>query len=79
MNKSYIVTHIDYDPKFKSEDEIADLEFKMFNALGIWCAYGEEENERINWLWEKVEQYMGTHLKSLEFESNKPHALTSYM
>ena len=79
MNKSYIVTHIDYDTKFKSEDEIADLHFKMDNALGVWCAYGEEENERINWLWEKVEQYMGTHLKSIEFESNKPHALTSYM
>ena len=40
MNKHYIVTHIDYDTKFKSEDEIADLDFKMVNALGIWCAYG---------------------------------------
>ena len=54
MNKHYIVTHIDYDTKFKSEDEIADLDFKMVNALGIWCAYGKEEHERINCLWEKV-------------------------
>ena len=79
MNKHYIVTHIDYDTKFKSEDEIADLNFKMVNALGIWCAYGKEEHERINCLWEKVEQYMGTRLKSLEYEKNRPHALTSFM
>ena len=79
MNIHYIVTHIDYDTIFKSEDEIAELDFKMLNALGIWNVEGMSKYSREVKLWEMVEEYLGTKLKSLEFESNRPHALTSYM
>ena len=78
MNKHYIVTHIDYDTKFKSEDEIADLDFKMVNALGIWNIEGRNEADREVKLWEKVEEYLGTKLASLTYEHNKPHALTAF-
>ena len=72
-SKSYIVTHIE------TQEKSDQIEWEILNCLGIWCAYGKEEHERINCLWEKVEKYMGTHLKSLEYEKNRPHALTSFM
>ena len=78
MHKFYIVTNIDFDTKFKSESELEDLNFKRDNVYGVWGAEGRTEDERHNNLWEKVQDYMGVYLKSLEFENNKPHALTAF-
>ena len=33
MNKKYIVEDIRFDPKFKTPEEIKDLEEKMYNGL----------------------------------------------
>ena len=76
--KFYIVTDIDFDTKFKTDLEIEDLDFKRDNAYGVWSSEGRTEDERINNLYEKVQDYMGVYLKSLEFENNKPHSLTSF-
>ena len=36
MNKFYIVEDIRFDPKFKTEEEIKELEWKQDNGLGVW-------------------------------------------
>ena len=77
-NKKYIVEDIRFDSKFKTDDEIKDLEFKSLNGLGVWDARGRNEDERINDLWEKVQDYMGVYLTSLEYCNNRPHPLTAF-
>ena len=77
-NKKYIVEDIRFDSKFKTDDEIKDLEFKSLNGLGVWDARGRNEDERINDLFNKVQDYMGGYLTSLSFCNNRPHALTSF-
>ena len=79
MNKKYIVENLEFDTKFKTEKEIEDLYFKRDIAYGIWDAEGRNEDERINNLYNKVQDYMGVYLCSLEFCKNRPHPLTSYM
>ena len=79
MNKKYIVQNIEFDSKFKNAKEIEDLEFKVLNAYGVWDAEGRNEDERINNLYNKVQDYMGVYLCSLEICKNQPHPLTSYM
>ena len=65
---SFLITHIDVH---ESLDE--DIQFKIENALGIWTS---KEHE----IWDDVEKYIQPYtLKSLEYESNRPHALTSFM
>ena len=78
MNKKYIVEDIRFDTKFKTPEEIKNLEEKMYNGLGIWDAEGRTEDERINNLWEKVQDYMGVYLTMLEYCNNRPHALTAF-
>ena len=78
MNKFYIVENIGFDTKFKTEDEIEDLKWKSDNGLGVWSSEGRTEDERINNLWEKVQDYMGVYLCSLSFCENRPHALTAF-
>ena len=78
-NKKYIVEDFEFDTKFKTDEEIKDLEWKSLNGLGVWDARGRNEDERINDLFNKVQDYMGVYLTSLSFCNNKPHALTSYM
>ena len=78
MNKKYIVENLEFDPKFKTEEEFKELEWKQENGLGVWSAEGRTEDERINNLWEKVQDYMGVYLTSLSFCNNRPHALTSF-
>ena len=78
MNKKYIVQNIEFDSKFKNAKEIEDLDFKRNNAYGVWDAEGRTEDERINNLFNKVQDYMGVYLCSLEFCKNRPHALTSF-
>ena len=79
MNKKYIVENLEFDTKFKNAKEIEDLNFKRNNAYGVWDAEGRNEDERINNLYNKVQDYMGVYLCSLEFCKNRPHPLTSYM
>ena len=78
MNKFYIVENLEFDPKFKTEKEIQSLEIKRDNAYGVWDARGRNEDERINALFNKVQDYMGVYLTSLSFCNNRPHALTSF-
>ena len=77
-NKKYIVEDIRFDPKFKTDDEIKDLEFKSLNGLGVWDARGRNENEREVDLFDKVQNYMGVYLTSLEYCNNRPHPLTAF-
>ena len=78
-NKKYIVEDLGFDTKFKTEKEIQSLEIKMDNAYGVWDARGRNEDERINDLFNKVQDYMGVYLTSLSFCNNRPHPITSYM
>ena len=67
--KHYLVTHI--DPYLFPQPQ--DLEDKVLNALGVWSATDEVDLE------DKVHQYMQPYkIRSLEFENNRPHLLTSY-
>ena len=72
-NKFYIVSNIETYAKS------SQIEWEILNCLGIWDISGRNEAERENELWRMVEEYLGTKVKSLEYEDNKPHALTSYM
>ena len=70
-NKFYIVTDIETHDLDQDHEEI-------LNCLGIWTSEGRTEDERINNLWEKVQDYMGVYLTSLEYCNNRPHTLTSF-
>ena len=78
MNKFYIVEGIEFDPKFKNEEEIKDLKWKQENGLGVWTAEGKNEDERISKLFDKVQDYMGVYLTSLSYCENRPHPLTAF-
>ena len=77
-NKFYIVEDIGFDKKFKTDEEIEDLEWKSDNGLGVWTARGRNEDERQNDLFNKVQDYMGVYLTELSFCENRPHPLTSF-
>ena len=78
MNKFYIVEEIGFDTKFKTDDEIKELEWESDNGLGVWTAEGKTEDERISKLFDKVQDYMGVYLCSLSYCNNRPHALTAF-
>ena len=72
--KSYIVTAIEFDfTDSMGEISIDDQKFITDNALGIWHAYDDEN--LIDFITEKT----GWCIKSINFEPNRPHALTSFM
>ena len=77
-NKKYIVEDLGFDTKFKTEKEIEDLKWKSDNGLGVWSAEGKTEDERISKLFDKVQDYMGVYLTSLEYCNNRPHPLTAF-
>ena len=77
-NKKYIVEDIGFDTKFKTDEEIKDLEWKSLNGLGVWDARGRNEDERQNDLFNKVQDYMGVYLTMLEYCNNRPHPLTAF-
>ena len=63
-----LVTHID---TYESLDE--DIQFKIENGLGLWSSKNDSE------LWEDVKTYIQPYtLRSVEYEKNKPHKLTSF-
>ena len=63
-----LVTHID---TYESLDE--DIQFKIDNGLGLWTSKNDAE------LWEDVKNYIFPYtLRSVEYEKNKPHKLTSF-
>ena len=72
--KSKFVIVSDIETYEKSDQ----IEWEILNCLGIWTLEGRNEAERENKLWEKVEKYLGTKIKSLTYEDNKPHALTAF-
>ena len=72
-HKFYIVTHVE------TYERSEEIDFKFHSCLGVWGVKGRSEADRENKLWAKVEEYFGTKVKSLEFEDNKPHALTAFM
>ena len=72
-SKSYIVTHIE------TQEKSDQIEWEILNCLGIWNVEGMSKDYSEVKVWEMGEEYLETKLKSLEFESNRPHALTSYM
>ena len=78
MNKFYIVENLEFDPKFKTEKEIEDLKFKRDQAIGIWDIEGKTEDERVSKLFDKVQDYMGVYLTSLEYCNNRPHPLPAF-
>ena len=64
---SFLITHIDVH---ESLDE--DIQFKIDNGLGLWSS---KEHQ----IWEDVEKYIQPYtLKSVEYEKNRPHSLTSF-
>ena len=78
MNKKYIVENLEFDPKFKTEEEIKELEWKQENGLGVWSSEGKTEDERISNLFDKVQDYMGVYLTELSYCNNRPHPLTAF-
>ena len=77
MQKFYIVENLEFDTKFKNEKEIEDLKWKQDQAIGVWSSVGKTEDERINDLFNKVQDYMGVYLTSLSYCNNRPHPLTA--
>ena len=72
--KSYLVTSIEFDFTDSMGDmPLDDQKFITDNALGIWFAYDDEN--LIDFITEKT----GWCIKSINFEPNRPHALTSFM
>ena len=72
--KSYLVTSIEFDfSDSMGEISIDDQKFITDNALGIWHAFDDEN--LIDFITEKT----GWCIKSIDFEPNRPHALTSFM
>ena len=72
--KSYLVTSIEFDfTDSMGEISIDDQKFITDNALGVWFAYDDEN--LIDFITEKT----GWCIKSINFEPNRPHALTSFM
>ena len=68
--KSYIVTEIEFDYDDVSYDEqVANRD----TALGVWFAFDDEH------LIDRISDTVGYCIKSINFEPNRPHALTSYM
>ena len=63
-----LVTHID---TYETLDE--DIQFKIDNGLGLWTSKNDSE------LWEDVKNYIQPYtLRSVEYEKNRPHSLTSF-
>ena len=72
--KSYLVTSIEFDfTDSMGEISIDDQKCITDNALGIWHAFDDEN--LIDFITEKT----GWCIKSIDFEPNRPHALTSFM
>ena len=71
--KSYIVTAIEFDFTDSMGVSIDDQKFITDNALGIWHAF--DDDNLIDFITEKT----GWFIKTISFEQNRPHALTSFM
>ena len=77
--KSYIVTEIEFDYDEVINDEVGyaiSFDEEIANrdtALGVWFAYDDEH------LIDRISDTVGYCIKSISFEPNRPHALTSFM
>ena len=76
--KSYIVTEIEFDYDDGNNMESYSISYdeqvaNRDNALGVWFAYDDEH------LIYKISDTFEYCIKSISFEPNRPHALTSFM
>ena len=76
--KSYRVTEIEFDYDDGNNMESYPVSYdeqvaNRDNALGIWFAYDDEH------LIDKISDTFEYCIRSISFEPNRPHALTSYM
>ena len=76
--KSYKVTEIEFDYDDGNNMESYPVSYdeqvaNRDNALGIWFAYDDEH------LIDKISDTFEYCIRSISFEPNRPHALTSYM
>ena len=76
--KSFIVTEIEFDFDDGNDNESYGISYEeqiamQDNVLGIWYAYDDEP------LIDKISDTFEFCIKSINFEPNRPHALTSYM
>ena len=76
--KSYIVTEIEFDFDDGNDGESYGISYEeqiamQGSVLGVWFAYDDEH------LIDKISDTIGYCIKSINFEPNRPHALTSYM
>ena len=77
--KSYLVTEIEFDYDEVNNDEVGyaiSFDEEIANrdtALGVWFAYDDEH------LIDRISDTVGYCIKSINFEPNRPHALTSFM
>ena len=76
--KSYIVTEIEFDYDDGNNMESYPVSYdeqvaNRDNALGIWFAYDDAH------LIDKISDRFEYCIKSISFEPNRPHALTSFM
>jgi len=66
MKKIFDVVNIEFDKKFKNAQEIEKLNFKAKKGIGLWRITCTKNND-ISKLFNKVQNYMGTYLTSLEY------------
>ena len=76
--KSYIVTEIEFDFDDGNDGESYAISYeeqiaKQGSVLGVWFAYDDEH------LIDKISDTIGYCIKSINYEPNRPHDLTSYM
>ena len=76
--KSYIVTEIEFDFDDGNDNESYQISYeeqiaKQESVLGVWFAYYDEH------LIDRISDTVGWCIKSISFEPNRPHALTSFM
>ena len=77
--KSYLVTEIEFDYDEVNNDEVGyaiSFDEEIANrdtALGVWFAYDDEH------LIDRISDTVGYCIRSINFEPNRPHALTSFM
>ena len=79
MRKSFIIENIDFDRDKLSDKLIEEIEFKIFNLLGVVHIEGRNIQEMEVNLWELVEDYLQFKITTLEYSINKPHKFTAYV
>ena len=75
----FIIENIDFDRDKLSDKLIEEIEFKIFNLLGVVYIEGKNIQEIELNMWELVENYLQFKITTLEYTINKPHKFTAYL